>query len=58
MARHPKRAGADRRIYTDFLPPFDFIAAAMEFAMVSPTERDREFIAHLPSERPVLRKAR
>jgi hypothetical protein len=35
MSFQPKRAGANRRIYADFLPPFGFIAAAVQLTMVS-----------------------
>jgi len=35
MSFQPERAGADRRIYADFLPPFGFIAAAVKLTMMS-----------------------
>ena len=37
MSFQPKRAGTNGRIYADFLPPFGFIAAAVELAVVSST---------------------
>src|SRR5208282_4980056 len=37
-------------------PPGGFIAAVMNFPMMSATQRDGEFVAYLPPECPVLRK--
>jgi hypothetical protein len=37
-------------------PPCGFIAAAVDLAMVSPTQWDGEVIAHLAPERRVLRE--
>ena len=47
--------GRDGRINPGIPPPCDFIAAAVNFAMVSPTQWDRDLIAHLAPERRALR---
>ena len=57
MGLEPKRPGCSRRIDVGFLPPSSFIAAAMDFAMVSAAEWHREFVAHLAAKRPILGKA-
>jgi hypothetical protein len=38
------------------LPPYAFVAALMEFTMVSPAERHGELIADFAPERPALRE--
>jgi hypothetical protein len=53
----PQHRGSSQGINTGFLPPLGFITAAMELAVVTTAERDRELVAHLASERPVLGKA-
>jgi hypothetical protein len=49
--------GTADRVYSDLFPPYRFDAGAVSFAMVSTTERHREFIAHLKAETSRLRKA-
>ncbi len=46
----PQCAGRGDRIHPDVPPPGGFIATMMNFAMVSATQRDGEFIADLPPE--------
>jgi len=43
------------RLDTKPVPPSGFIAAAVDFAMVNTTERYRELVAHLATERTRLR---
>jgi len=50
MRFEPKRAGRDHRINADGVPPWGFIAATVDFAMVSSAQRNSEFIANLASE--------
>ena len=49
-----RRAGG---IEPKLLPPRRFVAVTMNFAMVSPAQRDRELVADFTAERPVLGKA-
>jgi hypothetical protein len=58
MRLQPQAAGDDRRIYAEVLPPSGFIATAVDLAMMSPAQRDRELIAHLAPERWVLCEAK
>ena len=53
----PQRACRAGRIESELLPPCGFITMAMKLAMMSPAQRDREFVTDLSPERPVLRKA-
>jgi hypothetical protein len=46
----------DKRIDCSLLPPRQFIAAAMDLAVVRTAQRHRELIAHLATERSRLRK--
>jgi hypothetical protein len=57
MRLRPQYRGSSQGINTGSLPPLGFIAATMELAVVATAEWDREFVAHLASERPVLSKA-
>src|SRR5579863_6742513 len=50
MRSQPERTSGEGRIDPGRSPPPDFIAAAVDFSMVSPTQRHRELIAHLASE--------
>ena len=50
MAFEPQRAGWDRRVNTGLLPPLCFIAAPMDFAMMTAAERNGEFIADLAQQ--------
>ena len=51
MTRQPKHSGADRWIDAGLSPPRGFIAASVHLAMVSPTQRNGEFIAGLTPKR-------
>jgi hypothetical protein len=57
MRVQPQCPGRDGRINPGAPPPCGFIAAAVDLTMVSPTQWDSEFIAHLASERPALHKS-
>ena len=57
MRFEPQCAGGGDRIRPDVSPPGRFIATMMNFAMVSATQRDGEFIADLPPECLALRKS-
>ena len=50
MCFKPKDARRRARIDTGTLPPRGFIAAAMDLAMMAPTEWDGELIADLAPE--------
>jgi hypothetical protein len=59
----PKRArlrpqcGSDGEgIDTGLVPPFGFVAAAVDLAMVNPAERHRKLVAHPAPERRILGK--
>src|SRR5262249_18583226 len=58
VRREPQRAGGPGRIEPEFLPPSGFIAVTMQLAMMSPTERYREFVADLATEGRVCAKRR
>ena len=58
MAFEPKRPRRSGRIGAGISPPGSFIAAAVDLAMVPAAQRNNEFIADLPAERPALRKAK
>jgi hypothetical protein len=45
------------RVNPELAPPSAFVAAAMNFTMVSAAERDRELVAHLAAKRSALGKA-
>jgi hypothetical protein len=51
MCLQPKGTSRSGRVNTGFLPPRCFIAAAMDFAMMSSTERNGELIADFAAER-------
>jgi hypothetical protein len=57
MGFKPQRSCRASRIEPKPLPPRRFIAVTVNFAMVSPAQRNREFVTDLAAERPVLRKA-
>jgi hypothetical protein len=57
MRFEPQCAGSNGRIKHGFPPPRGFIATAVEFAMVSSTQRHRELIADLATECPGLGEA-
>jgi hypothetical protein len=50
MCLEPQRASGDGRIDTELIPPRSFIAAAMDFAVVSSTEQNGKLIADLAAE--------
>jgi hypothetical protein len=54
MRLQPQRAGGNGRIDPNFPPPCSFVAATVDLAMVSATERDGELIADLATECPPL----
>jgi hypothetical protein len=51
MRFEPQRSSHFGRINPSRSPPYSFVTAAVDFAMVSSTERNRELIAHLAPER-------
>jgi hypothetical protein len=53
----PELLGTGEGIDTGFVPPLGFITAAVEFAVMTTAKRNRELVAHLASERPMLGKA-
>src|SRR5260370_32107165 len=53
----PKLSRDAHGIHANFGPPPCLVAGAVKFAVVSPAERDREFIAHLAAKRPDLPEA-
>jgi hypothetical protein len=57
MRFEQQRAGCNSRINSYLPPPCDFIAASVDFSMVSSTQGDGELIAHPSAEYPALRKA-
>ena len=57
MGRQPKGAGDIRRLDADIFPPRDFVTAVMDFAMMTPAQRNGEFIAHLTPQRAALHEA-
>jgi hypothetical protein len=56
MGFKPQRSCRAGRIEPKPLPPRRFIPVTVNFAMVSPAQRHREFVTDLAAERPVLRK--
>ena len=57
MSFKPKRAGSRKRIYAPVLPPRFFITTAMDLTVVRPTQRHRELVTDLASERTRLCEA-
>ena len=53
----PKVPSNLERIDLPVLPPRHFVARAMQFAVMTAAERDREFIAHLETNRSRLGKS-
>jgi hypothetical protein len=45
----PERAGGGGRINASLLPPYRFVATAMDLAMMAAAERHGELIADLPT---------
>ena len=54
MRLQPKDAGAHNRIDAGLGPPCCFVTAAMDLAMVSSAQRDRELVADFAAKRPAL----
>jgi hypothetical protein len=52
----PQRTSGGGRINASFFPPLRFIAAAVDFAMVTAAERNSELIADLAAKCPALHK--
>jgi hypothetical protein len=57
MGSEPESAGGGDRICSNSLPPIDFIAAVVNFAVMPPAEWDRELIANFASESAALGKS-
>jgi hypothetical protein len=57
MGFEPERAGSGKRIHSRVPPPRSFITAAMDLTVVRATERHRELVADLATERTRLREA-
>jgi hypothetical protein len=55
MLFQPQRPSCDGWIDPRGIPPFCFVATAVNLAVMSPAQRHREFIADLAAERGVLR---
>ena len=54
MRPQPQHVGGDGRVHPSIPPPCGLVAAAVNFTMVSPAQRNGELIADLASERAVL----
>jgi hypothetical protein len=52
----PQRRSEGEGVDTDLVPPFGFITAPVDLAMVNPAERHRKFVAHPAPERRILGK--
>ena len=57
MRAKPQDAGDNSRINLSLSPPCGFIAAAVNLAMVPPTQRHREFVTDLAPASRMLREA-
>jgi hypothetical protein len=57
MGLKPQHSSHSRRINPELAPPRGFIAAAVDRAMVSATQRDRELIADLAAKGAALGKS-
>ena len=57
MCFKPQCACGAGGIKAKLTPPRRFVTVTMNFAMVSPAQRDRELVADFTAERPVLGKA-
>jgi len=57
MGFKPERPGDYKRIHSGVSPPQSFISATVDFPVVCATERHRELIANLATERTRLREA-
>jgi hypothetical protein len=58
MRAQPQRPSDRGRINPQFFPPRGFICAAMNLAMMTTTQRNRELVADLLAERSALREAK
>src|SRR5215211_8742887 len=56
MCLYPQSLGGRERIYSSSPPPFRLVTAGVNLAMVTAAKWDRQFVAHLAPECPVLRK--
>src|SRR2546421_9801476 len=50
----PQGRGHNERIETELVPPFRFVAVAVDLAVVGTAKRHRELVAHLAPECPWL----
>jgi hypothetical protein len=57
MRFQPQHTGCDGRIKACGFPPCGFVAAAVNLAMMSPAQRDRELVADLASQGSTLCEA-
>ena len=57
MRLQPQRAASNGRIKASIFPPSDFIATAMDLAMMAPAQRYGELVTNLAAERAVLGEA-
>jgi len=57
MRPQPQYAGGDGRIHASNPPPCGLIAAVVNLAMMPSTQRHRELVADLASQRPALGKS-
>jgi hypothetical protein len=57
MRLTPEALGNLERIDSPVLPPGRFVARTMQFPVMTAAERDREFIAHLETDRSRLGKS-
>ncbi len=57
MGLQPQRPGTLTGIDTGLFPPYGYIAAAVDLAMMSSAQWYGEFIAYLATERPALRES-
>jgi hypothetical protein len=58
MCSQPELAGRDGRAESCFFPPSEFVAAAVDFAVMAAAKRDGELVADLATERAALGEAK
>jgi len=58
MGFEPKRSRRAGGIDSELMPPGRFVSVTMQFAMVSPAQRDRELVAGFAAERAILCKSK
>ena len=57
MGLEPESAGGDDWIRSQIPPPIEFIAAAVNFAVMPPAQWDRELVANFAPKSTALGKA-